>query len=397
MTAIQKSVYISGLPSTFTEQDLRKAFQDIGGVESCLIVRTVVGTSSGTAYVQFDEVTKATNAVKKVTEEKVMKATMVPEDRHDEFNLLMTPKSTTRREDSTVQPSTVIVQETPKVTVFSGSPGKDCSFGRWRYEVECMINSKTYNQQTILHAVRKSLRSPAAELITHLDSDATLDELLSKLESIYGSVLSGQTLLQRFYSETQKQDESCAEWACRLEDIAYQAQKKMSLADVKTLLVNQFWTGLSDHRIKEALRHQRGGTSFQAFVIQARELEEEFQDKTTTAVKGRIKPQVNKPTEIELLSSLVQKMDSRMSKMEEQMKNLAGMQPQQHHVNYASYPGNQQANGTIVGCHKCGQDNHLPFGCRQGTSVICYQCGMVGHISRSCKAQSASLNPTGPQ
>ena len=224
-----------------------------------------------------------------------------------------------------------------------------------------------------------------------------MDELLSKLESIYGSVLSGQTLLQRFYSETQKQDESCAEWACRLEDIAYQAQKKMSLADVKTLLVNQFWTGLSDHRIKEALRHQRGGTSFQAFVIQARELEEEFQDKTTTAVKGRIKPQVNKPTEIELLSSLVQKMDSRMSKMEEQMKNLAGMQPQQHHVNYASYPGNQQANGTIVGCHKCGQDNHLPFGCRQGTSVICYQCGMVGHISQSYKTQSASLNSTGPQ
>ena len=173
MTAIQKSVYISGLPSTFTEQDLCKAFQDIGGVESCRIVKTVVGTSSGTAYVQFDEVTKATNTVKKVTEEKVMKATMVPEDRHDEFNLLMTPKSTTRREDSTVQPSTVIVQETPKVTVFSGSPGKDCSFGRWRYEVECMINSKTYNQQTILHAVRKSLRSPAAELITHLDNDAT--------------------------------------------------------------------------------------------------------------------------------------------------------------------------------------------------------------------------------
>ena len=92
MTAIHRTVYISGLPSAFNEQDVRKALQDIGGIESCLIVKTVVGTSSGTAYVQFDEVNKAKSAVQKLTEEKVMTATMVPEDRQNELELLMSSK-----------------------------------------------------------------------------------------------------------------------------------------------------------------------------------------------------------------------------------------------------------------------------------------------------------------
>lgn len=408
MAAVQRSVYLVGLPQDFSEKDLRKALQDIGGIERCVLVNTAVGTFTGNAYVQFDEEKKAKEAAKKNLDGKVQ-ATMVTEDRESEFNLVMAHISTATKVKETTQRNieTVIVQETPKITVFSGTPGRDCSFGRWRYEVECLKRSTTYESQTILHAVRKSLRSPAAELVTHMGSDATLDELLSKLESIYGSVLSGQTLLQRFYSETQKEDETCAEWACRLEDIAFQAQEKMKTTDLKALLVTQFWSGLRDQRIKEALRHQRNSMDFQQFVVQARELEEEFQDSTPIHVRGKAKSQVNKQNDVELLTNLMQKMDKRMNDMEAQMKNLAqgvtcqpSVQPrhQQHHMPFVSQQGNQmQSSGTVTGCHKCRQESHLAFGCRQGTSVICFQCGQAGHISRSCRVQMSSLNTQGPQ
>ena len=92
----------------------------------------------------------------------------------------------------------VIEQEPPKLSVFSGLPGKDASFGRWKYEVACLQPDRSLSENNVLSAIRGSLRSPAADVITHLDQNATLQTLLGKLESVYGTVLSGQALLQKF-------------------------------------------------------------------------------------------------------------------------------------------------------------------------------------------------------
>ena len=411
MASLQRSVYVTGLPMDMTETILRQAVQDIGGIEQCLLVNTIVGTFTGNAYIVFEEDSKASDAVKKIKTD-IVDAHIVDKEREPELKLLMdlshsktlTEVTTQQHHSSTTSTPQLLLQETPKVTVFSGAPGKDCSFGRWKYEVECLQKCATYGAHTILHAVRKSLRSPAAELITHLDKDATLDELLSKLESIYGTVLSGQALLQRFYSEVQKDTETCAEWACRLEDIGYQAQEKNMTTPslLKSLLVTQFWTGLRDQRIKEALRHQRT-LNFQKFMIQARELEEEFND---TPVKGKTKPQQSKPSEMEQLTNLMQKMEKRMSDMEAQMKKSAHQQFHKptHNQQKCDIPASQhtppQQSDTwqsSTRCQYCGQDNHVAFGCRKGTSMMCYKCGQIGHIARSCRGQMNSLNGPGPR
>ena len=159
MAEVNTSVYISAPPSEFKEEDIYKALQDGGGIGRCAIVRTIVGMTTGTAYVQFDEVKKAIHAIQKRPEEKVIKETMVQENRKAEFNLVMTQYHQTKIEESSTICSTVVVQETPKMTVISGNSGKNCSFGRWRYEVDCLVQYGTYTPHMILHAAHVLTKS----------------------------------------------------------------------------------------------------------------------------------------------------------------------------------------------------------------------------------------------
>ena len=291
----------------------------------------------------------------------------------------------------------VIVQEPPKLSVFSGLPGKDASFGRWKYEVACLQLDRSLSENNVLNAIRRSLRSPAADVITHLDQNATLQTLLGKLESVYGTVLSGQALLQKFYSETQSIGEDVALWACRLEDLGFKAEEKkvVTRTAVAGMLKAQFWSGLRDHRIKDTLRQHKDTLEFESLVIEARELEEEYKGEHMGATSAGIKQQHNKPTEMEMLTQLVKKIEMRMEKMEQVInKPLTRMPdpvslPAQQQTRSSSGQTQQGRPGSAV-CDICHQEGHLSFGCRHGTTVQCYKCGRQGHVSRACR--SSPLN-----
>ena len=220
---------MTNLPLSFTEDNVCKLLQDVGQVEQCGLVRSLVGTFTGCAYVTFKQVEQVESAIESFKEEEI-NVSLIDAEHEEELRLIMIGtwderfqallkevpqlehKQFVNKLSQQEQMSTpIMVQESPRVSVFSGMPGKDSSFGRWKYEVECLQNSNTYSADIILHAVRQSLRSPAAELITHLDKDSSLTVLIGKLESIYGIVLSGQALLQRFYSEAQRPGETCAQ------------------------------------------------------------------------------------------------------------------------------------------------------------------------------------------
>ncbi len=75
-------------------------------------------------------------------------------------------------------------------------------------------------------AIRKSLRGQAKRVVIPLGTLATVDEMLTKLETIFGNVASGETILQSFYMANQRSDESVAAWGLRLEEILQVAVKK---------------------------------------------------------------------------------------------------------------------------------------------------------------------------
>jgi len=253
------------------------------------------------------------------------------------------------------------------------------------------------SENNILYAIRRSLRSPAADVITHLGQNATFQTLLGKLESLYGTVLSGQALLQKFYSETQSIGEDVALWACRLEDLRFKAEEKKMVirTAVAGMLKAQFWSGLRDHRIKDTLRQHKDTLEFESLVMEARELEEEYKGENSGAVNAGIKQQHTKPTEMEMLTQLVKKIEMRMEKMEQVInKPLTRIHdpvslPAQQQTRSSSGQTQQRRQGSAV-CDICHQEGHLSFGCRHGTTVQCYKCGRQGHVSRACR--SSPLN-----
>ena len=117
-------------------------------------------------------------------------------------------------EDDTETPITII----PKLTWFCGStpiPKGHVSFTAWKHEVEgLMMISST---KAVIQAIKRSLKSPAAEVVWCLGPTASYEQIMEALETRYDDVAEGEVLLSELYSTTQGEKESLIEFASRLE------------------------------------------------------------------------------------------------------------------------------------------------------------------------------------
>ena len=116
--------------------------------------------------------------------------------------------------------SVSVQQQPPRLATFSGgkdAKGSDTTFELWHYEVKCLMQDKVYPRKLVLHAVRKSLRGEAGEVAMLVGEKATLEQILGKLEGIYGIVEPGENILSEFYAAYQGRDETVSTWGCRLE------------------------------------------------------------------------------------------------------------------------------------------------------------------------------------
>ena len=81
---------------------------------------------------------------------------------------------------------------------------------------------------------------------------AKIDEMLKRLERVFGNVASGESTLQEFYTATQKQSENVVAWGLRLEEIIKNAVDKGHVKQEATnnMLKNRFWKGLRTEKLK---------------------------------------------------------------------------------------------------------------------------------------------------
>ena len=75
-----------------------------------------------------------------------------------------------------------------------------------------LLKSKCYPESSINHAVRNSLKGQARKVFINTDPESTNQEIIDKKESVFGNVASGESILQEFYTASQKKDESITEW-----------------------------------------------------------------------------------------------------------------------------------------------------------------------------------------
>ncbi|MES9884042.1 MAG: hypothetical protein ABW185_24610, partial [Sedimenticola sp.] len=166
----------------------------------------------------------------------------------------------------------------PKFSSFSGEeprPRTEVSYDEWKYELNCVREDKRYPEYTIAEAVRRSLRGQAKRVLIPLGPSSTVPKMLDKLESIFGNVSSGESLLQEFYMASQKADETVSAWGLRLEEILQKAIDKKYIDEEKKndMLRNRFWKALRSEKLKAATRVRYETTS--SFELLRRAVREE--------------------------------------------------------------------------------------------------------------------------
>ena len=90
-----------------------------------------------------------------------------------------------------------------------------------------------------------------------LGTEATLQQLLDKLEGIYGTVELHENVMTEFYSSKQQEVETAAVWGCRLESILDKAVERgqANKEAINEMLRTKFWTGLKPE-LKDATAHK---------------------------------------------------------------------------------------------------------------------------------------------
>ena len=78
---------------------------------------------------------------------------------------------------------------------------------------------RTNSNQVIVQAIRKSLKREANQVLVGADMDNCEDDIMKRLENVFGNVSSGESIFREFYTANQKQTESVVSWALRLEGI----------------------------------------------------------------------------------------------------------------------------------------------------------------------------------
>ena len=102
----------------------------------------------------------------------------------------------------------------------------ETQYDEWKREVEVMRDSRIYNDDMLKQAVRNSLTGNIRKVLLTMKADVTLEEIIDKLESIYGNVRTGESVIEEFYSSNQTKEESVSAWGLRLESLVQSAIEK---------------------------------------------------------------------------------------------------------------------------------------------------------------------------
>ena len=216
----------------------------------------------------------------------------------------------------------------PKMPGFSGDdppPKGDVSFQEWRFEVNCLINDHEISPSQLVQAMRRSLRGTARKMLVSLGEKASVDDILCKLDVMFGDVSSKGMVMQEFFNSSQNSTEGVTSFGCRLEGILLTAIENGHVhRNAKNdLLRHKFWTGLCSEKLKSQTRHKYDSIAdFNTLLREIRQVEKEI-----SLTTGSIKHAQHNPVTLvhqdafeERLQSMEKKLDSKFQNQMESME-----------------------------------------------------------------------------
>lgn len=224
----------------------------------------------------------------------------------------------------------VSISQQPKLTCFSGSGNKgETTYDVWRYNVKCLLKEKVYRPDVLHSTIRQSLRNEAARVVMRLGTDATMNQILDKLDSIYGNVEKKEELLAEFYSARQREDEDITSWSCRLEDIIGKALELgvVQHAEVDKMLHSMLWTGLRQE-LKDISSHKYDTVKgFDQLRVVLRQIEKDHMPQKTSG-KGKSAAATSKSavtkdetSHYEELKGMINQLTKKVTGIEENQKH----------------------------------------------------------------------------
>ena len=211
----------------------------------------------------------------------------------------------------------------PKLPQFSSTDAKgDASYHVWEYEVTCLMKEKIYPDAHILQAIRRSLKGEARESLLSAGETASSEDVLKKLNGIYGTVASNESILQQFYLEKQKEDENVAQYSIRLENMLQQIKDYVPGQSKNEMLRSKLWSGLRDPQLKNASRFKYDlEPDFNQLRIAIRKIEQDMLNTATVQTTSLQQQPVVKGSD-STLEELLKQLRAMEGKMEGWEKTL---------------------------------------------------------------------------
>ena len=166
--------------------------------------------------------------------------------------------------------------KTPYLPQFSGqNETGDVSYEVWKHEVICLLREGLYSESAILQGIRKSLKGKARSVLAHLGHGISPWDVLSEFSCLYGLVSSAEKVKERFYSETQQEKETIADYSIRLEELVSHLQ--LDRHSKNEMLCSRLWSGLRDKDFRNFSRFKYESISdFATLRKVLREMEDDF-------------------------------------------------------------------------------------------------------------------------
>ncbi|XP_053379945.1 golgin subfamily A member 6-like protein 22 [Mercenaria mercenaria] len=183
----------------------------------------------------------------------------------------------------------------PKIPPFDGS-----DFKVWKIEVECIIKSRLYPEYLIAQTMRNSLKVQTRKVLLTIDPMADSTVILKKLEDIYGTTQTEDSVMQDFFNAKQEDKETTSDWALRLETVMQMAVETGEIPERKknALLKQRFWKGLKSEKLRNNTRvTYESDSTFEVLRKKARVEEDEI--KRTSADARSMKPVHTQNTELD--------------------------------------------------------------------------------------------------
>ena len=294
----------------------------------------------------------------------------------------------------------------PKLSIFYGEDNKgETSWETFKFEIQSLLADKAFSKEQILLGVRRAVKGNAADIIRRLGPGISLDEVLIKLNSTYGSVETEESVLRKFYSCQQSPKETIASYASRLEELYSQAVSLHALPKNDMVLKGVLYQGLLSE-IKHMASYKYDIISdYDKFKIELRKIEADMKNSEPRHCHANVNVE-KKPSELDEVKGLLLKINERIDKLEKQQEdikqgqesyrgNLSGNRYRSN--NRDKYQHKQEHNDTNQGhrrplgsqnfqptCFGCDGKGHMIKDCPNPKQRQCFNCKKFGHIAKDC-------------